>query len=116
MLLKMAIGQDAQVQNGLVAIAIAVRAATPFVIAYPLNLVQQRLVSSIIARENRLARLPASLPLTQPEVDRCCQPVQKWGKVEERLPSPGVVDGVRRMSQSKPRQASFPNVGSDDDR
>jgi hypothetical protein len=68
-LLEMAIGQDAQVQDGLVALAIAVRAATPFVIADAFHRVQQRLVSSIIACENRLASLPSSLPLTQPEID-----------------------------------------------
>src|SRR5215472_14174594 len=95
----MAIGQDTQVQDGHVALAIAVRAATPLVIADAVHRVQQRLVSRIIARENRLARLAASLPLTQPVIGWMREPVQHRWKIEEWLPPPDMVDGVRGMSE-----------------
>ena len=96
----MTIGQHAQVQNGLVSIAKALRTATPLVIANPLYRVQHSLVSSIIARENRLRCLSASIPFTQPEIAWMRQPAQKWRKIEKLLPSPDVVDGVRGMSES----------------
>src|SRR5260370_21076494 len=100
MLLKMAIGQHAQIQDSFVPFTVARRASTPFVVANPFNLVQQRLVSGIIAHKDCLACLPSSIPLTQPEIDWMRQPVQKWRKIEELLSSPGVVDAVRGMSES----------------
>lgn len=102
----MASGQHTQIQNGLVALTIAGRAATPFVIADAFHLLEQRLMSGIIARENRLARLPTRMPLTQPEIAWSGQPVQKCWESKERLPSPGVFDGIGSMSQSIPYASS----------
>src|SRR6516165_5421432 len=88
MLLKMTIGQHAQVQNGLVSISKALGTATPFVVVNPLYRVQQCLVSSIIACEGCHACLTASIPLTQPEIAWMREPVQNWWEIEELLPLP----------------------------
>lgn len=65
---EMASGQHTEVQDGLVALDIAGRAATPFVITDPFYLLEQCLVSGIIARQTILARLSVRMPLTQPEL------------------------------------------------
>src|SRR5258708_406430 len=100
MFLEVCIRDHAQIQDGLVPLTVALRASTPFVVVNIFNLVQQCLVRSIIACENRLTCLTASIPLTQPEIAWMRQPVQKWWKIEELLPSPGMVDGIRGMSES----------------